>query len=315
MNNGVKLLVNETLARLREEFEFIATLSRRTCANIVEVGFNRVSLPAAFILTQLAVDLQPITVRGLMYRAQAAGLYPSTSQKFYEQTARIVLKLRREGIISYSWIVDSTRRRLKPSSWSGLGDFAESATRAYRLDFWRQQDDYVEVFTEKDAMVAILEPVTYEFDVHLNVIRGQVSETFVWNIAEEWNAIEKPICAYYLGDHDPSGLRIEASLVSKLRGFCNKSFYWKRLAITPKDFADNHLLGFPVKRTGKEGSWRPYIDEYGDRCVEVDALSPDEVRSRVREAIESHIDTAEWAALKTTEELERETLRKTLLVA
>ena len=58
MNNGVKLLVNETLARLREEYEFTATLTRRTCANIVAAGFNRACLPAAFVLTQLAVELQ-----------------------------------------------------------------------------------------------------------------------------------------------------------------------------------------------------------------------------------------------------------------
>src|SRR6266516_7163494 len=315
MNNGVKSLIKETLGRLREEYEFISTLTRQTCANIIEVGFNRVTLPAAFVLTQLALKLHPITVRSLMYRAQAAGLYPSTSQKFYEQTARIVLKLRRAGIISYSWIVDSTRRRLKPSSWSGLNDFAETSTRSCRKDLLARQRDYVEVFTEKDAMAAVIEPITYEYDVHLNVIRGQVSETFVWNVAEAWNEIEKPICAYYLGDHDPSGLRIEASLKSKLYGFCNMMFYWNRLSVTPQDFADLDLLCFPVKRTGKEGSWKPYLAEHGARCVEVDAISPEEIRRRVREAIESHIDQTEWEKLKVTEELERATLRKTLLVA
>jgi hypothetical protein len=94
MNNGVKSLIDETLLRLRADYEFRPTLTRKTYANIVGAGFNRASLAAAFALTQLALQLQPITVRGLMYRAQAAGLYPSTSQKFYEQTARIVLKLR-----------------------------------------------------------------------------------------------------------------------------------------------------------------------------------------------------------------------------
>jgi hypothetical protein len=309
----VDTTAQETCARLREEFEFTPALTPGTYAKIVEVGFNRASLPAAFVLTQLAVRLHPITVRSLMYRAQAAGLYPSTSQKFYDQTARIILKLRREGIIPYSWIVDSTRRRLKPSSWSGLGDFAEDAALAYRKDLWSRQRDYVEVFTEKDAMAAILEPVTAEFDVHLNVIRGQVSETFVWNIAEQWNEIEKPICAYYLGDHDPSGLRIEASLKSKLSGFCNRGFHWKRLAVTPKDFADLDLLGFAVKRKGGRGSWQPYIDEHGDRCVEVDAISPDEIRKRVRKAIKSHIDQGEWKELQKIEKFERETIKDTML--
>ena len=157
-------------------------------------------------------------------------------------------------------------------------------------------------------MSAVIEPVTAEFDVHLNVIRGHVSETFVWNIAEEWKEIEKPIYAYYLGDHDPSGLRIESSLNSKLSRFTEKDLEWERLAITSEDFQSD-LLGFPVKRSG---SWRPLPGAYGDRCVEVDALPPGEIRRRVREAIERHIDYDQWWRLQETERLERETLKSTL---
>src|SRR5437870_7689856 len=98
-------------------------LTPETYANIFAAGFNRATLKTAFVLCQLAIQHQPISVRGLMYRAQAAGLFQSTSLKYYQQTARVILKLRREGIVPYNWIVDSTRRRLKPSSWSGLADF------------------------------------------------------------------------------------------------------------------------------------------------------------------------------------------------
>jgi hypothetical protein len=162
-------------------------------------------------------------------------------------------------------------------------------------------------FFVKDAMAGISEPVTTEFDVHLNVIRGHVSETFVWNIAEEWKEIEKPIFAYYLGDHDPAGLKIESSLRSKLASFTQKEFAWERLAITGVDFADASLLGFPVKRSG---SWREYLTQHGDRCVEVDALPPSDIRERIKRAIESHIDVGEWEALQQTEGLERETWRE-----
>jgi hypothetical protein len=300
-------LIEATLAELTG-FGFKAELTHETYQAIARSGFNRATLGAAFFLTQLALECQPITVRGLMYRAQAAGLFPSTSLSYYQQTARVVLKLRRAGLVPYRWIVDSTRRRLKPSSWSGLGDFAEDAARAYRLDFWSRQAEYLEFFCEKDAMSAIIESVTYEFDVHLNIIHGQVSETFVWNIAEEWKEIEKPIYAYYLGDHDPSGLKIEASLKSKLSYFTDKDFEWERLAITREDFMSD-LLGFGVKRSG---SWRDYLVQYGDRCVEVDALPPGEIRKRVRQTIERHIDHAEWCRLQATERLERETLESTL---
>ena len=99
-----------------------------------------------------------------------------------------------------------------------------------------------------------IEPVTEEFDVHLNIIRGQVSETFLWNVAEEWKEIQKPIFAYYLGDHDPAGLRIETSLISRLSHFCARPFRWRRLAITADDLADMNLLGFPVNRKHPVGA-------------------------------------------------------------
>jgi len=67
-----------------------------------------------------------------------------------------------------------------------------------------------------------------------------------------------------------------------------------------------------ASRTGPEGSWQPYIDEHGDRCVEVDALPPNEIRQRVEGAIESHIDQSEWERLQRTERLELETFRKTI---
>jgi hypothetical protein len=302
-------LIDETLAKL-SRIGFDARPSE-TYEEIVAEGFNRATLKAAFVLYQLALKLEPVTVRQLLYRAQAAGLYPDTSHSYYQQACRVILKLRRAGIMPYSWVVDSTRRRLKPSSWSGLSDFAETAARAYRKDFWSRQTDYIEFFVEKDAMSGVIEPVTEEYDVHLNVIRGQVSETFVWNIAEQWNEIDKPIFAYYLGDHDPAGLGIAASLESKLRAFTNKDFQWQRLAITPYDFVNANLLGFPVKRTS--AGWREYLETYGDRCVEVDALDPEVIRHRIRKAIEQHIDEAEWEALKLIEEQERETLKETML--
>ena len=301
------LLVEETLDRLRA-WGFEPGLTREGYNNIAAIGgFNRATFHIAFALAELALHHQPATVRQLMYRAQAAGIFPDTSDPYYDQTGRALLKLRRAGLVPYEWISDSTRRRLKPSSWSGLSDYLDSVRECYRKDLWAAQRDYVEVFVEKDAMAGVIEPVTDEFDIYLNVIRGQVSETFAWNVAEQLKRIEKPIFLYYLGDHDPAGLGIEASLRSKLERFVGKSFAWQRLAITEVDFANSDLLGFPVKRSG---SWREYLHRFGNRCVEVDAIAPDEIRGRVRAAIERHINVVAWQKLQKTEKLESETLGK-----
>jgi hypothetical protein len=260
-------------------------------------------------LVQILSKEQPITVRGAFYRAVSAGFFPDTSDTHYRTCGNIVLKLRRLGIPPYSWISDSTRRRIKPSSWTGLADYAETVRDAYRKDLWAGQPHYVEVFVEKDAMAGVLEPVTDGFDVTLNVIRGCCSETFVYRVAEIWRQIEKPIYAFYLGDHDPSGLRIEADLLNRIRGFGANPAAWERLAITPDDFQNSNLLGFPVKKNPKvKGAWEPYLAVFGDRCVEVDAIPANEIRHRVGRAILSHIDQHEWDILRIIEQEEKQDL-------
>jgi hypothetical protein len=154
-------------------------------------------------------------------------------------------------------------------------------------------------------MAGVIEPVTSGFDVYLNVIRGYPSETFVWNIAEQWKEIEKPISVYYLGDHDPAGLKIEQDLIRRLEDFSDIDVGWQRLAVTTDDFADPGIIGFPVKKNGSKGSWQPHLDRFGDRCVEVDAIPAQVIRTRVQEAIIAHIDKHEWEFLQEQEKREK----------
>jgi hypothetical protein len=71
-------------------------------------------------------------------------------------------------------------------------------------------------------MTGVIEPATYEYDVTLRPVRGFGSETFLYNIAEEWKQIKKPIRVYYLGDHDPSGFSIEENIKKRLIEFSGR---------------------------------------------------------------------------------------------
>jgi len=272
-------------------------------------NFDKRTLTQSLSLGLIFDGEHPLTVRAAFYRGVSAGLWPETSKPHYDQCKNIILKMRRLGILPWEYVADSTRRRLKPSSWSGLADFADTVAQAYRKNLWERQPHYIELFCEKDAMAGIIEPVTSEFDVHLNIIRGHVSETFVHQIGSEWARIEKPIYAAYLGDHDPDGFGIEATLKRKLLEYSETSFWWQRLAITPSDFNNADLIGFPVKKNGAKKRWKPYLDKHGDRCVEVDAVNANEVRGRVRDWILKHVDAAEWQFLQDQEAREREHLK------
>jgi hypothetical protein len=248
---------------------------------------------------------QPMTLRQLFYQLVSAGRL-SNSQKEYKRLGGVMTRLREAGDVPFAWLVDHVRATLKPSSWSGLADFGDTVRQAYRKDLWAQMPCHIEVFVEKDAIAGTIQPVTREYDVALQVCRGYASLSFVGEIAAQWSEIEKAVHAYYLGDYDPSGFDIERDLREKLSRYSGRSFEWSRLAVSEADFDLHDLIALPVKNTDKRA--RAFHTQHGNRCAEVDALPPTELRHRVRQAIESHIEPTRWARLQEVERLERETL-------
>ena len=95
-------------------------LDEESVQNIAAEGFHTKTLALALVATDILMDEQPITLRGLMYRVVSAGWLPSTDQKYYSQLGRIMTQLREHGLVSFDWIVDGIRMTDKPSSWSGL---------------------------------------------------------------------------------------------------------------------------------------------------------------------------------------------------
>jgi hypothetical protein len=225
--------------------------------------------------------------------------------------------------------VDHVRATLKPSSWSGLADFGDAVRESYRKNLWAGMEHHVEIFVEKDAVAGTIQPVTEEYNIHLRVLRGYSSVSFAGEVADLWEQIEKPVYAYYLGDFDPSGFDLERDLREKLQRYSHRFDYflmydrdfaprpkhvndganrtvWSRLAVVEQDFSEFKLIELPVKKSDKRAA--RFLDDYGSRCAEVDAIPPSELRRRVQEAIESHIHAERWSRLREVERLEQETL-------
>jgi hypothetical protein len=266
------------------------TLTEESRRNIVGTGLRSKNLPLAFVATQLALEENPITLRGLMYRVVSAGWLPSTDREHHTRLGRVMTALREAGVAPFRWIVDNVRSTEKPSSWSGLEDFAETVRRIYRKDLWAQLPEYVHVIAEKDAIAGVLAPATREHAVALSPIRGYVSLSFAHEIAETWNRIAKPIYAYYLGDFDASGFDLERDIRDKLSRYCDRPFTWQRVAVDREDFADFNLIPLKPKRT--DSRYKRFVAEHGSECAELDAVPATELRRRLKEAITAHIDPA-----------------------
>jgi hypothetical protein len=163
-------------------------------------------------------------------------------------------------------------------------------------------------------MTGVIEPITAKYDVALTPLRGNNSETWVYDIAEIWRGIDKPIFAYYLGDHDPNGLDIERDFRQRLEGYLEgRPYHWQRLAVTHGDFQDPQYLQyhfeveyFEAANRKITGYWLTYKNTYGVQAMELDAIPTAGIRYRVEQAIIKHIDISKWNALSAIEKQEKQ---------
>ncbi len=205
----------------------------------------------------------------------------------------------------FSWIVDNTRWMRKPRAFESVEDALKDTADFYRRALWANQEDYVEIWLEKEALAGVLYPVTREYDVPLMVTRGYPSISYVYSAAEAITEVEKPTFIYYLGDHDPSGVDIPRNVEERLREFApDADITFERIAVTPEQIVDYDLPTRPTKKSDTRAK------SFEGESVEVDAIDPDDLRQLVRDAIEFHIDPDALAVTKAAEDSEREILER-----
>jgi hypothetical protein len=187
-------------------------------------------------------------------------------------------------------------------------DALRYTARTYRRAVWTNQPDYVEVWTEKDALAGVLYEVTDEWDVPLMVSKGFASVTYVYDAAQTILRKQKPAYIYYFGDHDPSGVLIDKSIERRLREFAPEAdLTFERVAVLPHQIEELDLPTRPTKRGATNMHARTGFK--GD-SVEVDAIPPAVLRELVQECIDHHVDQRELEILQAAEASEREILLK-----
>lgn len=248
-----------------------------------------------------------LTLRQIYYQLVAKQIIPSR-QNYYHKLSRLCVIGRNEGILPEDSFSDRLREVDKLSSWIDLKEFFYTVKRSYRKDKWENQDCYIEIWTEKDALRSVLTEITYPYDVSLMVARGQLSRTAIYETSErDKDKSDKECFLYYAGDFDPSGLSIYDSIKKGLEGF-GIFINYERIALTPEQIKKYQLPSDPGKRT--DPNYKGFVEIYGDIVVGLDFLPPDELRNIVKNCIEKNIDYELLAQVQEIEEEEQIRLDK-----
>jgi len=252
-------------------------------------------------LVEIVLADAPMTVRQVYYQAVSRALCDKT-EAAYDAVGRALLVARRDERLPYWTIADSTRWMRKPATYNNLDAALLECAKTYRRALWNEQDAYVEVWLEKDALSGVLVPVTEKYDVPLMTVRGYASESFLASAAEVIAAVGKPTYLYYFGDHDPSGVDIPVVVERRLRAMApGAEIHFERVAVTPQQIESMQLPTRPTKKTDSRS--RNFIGE----SVEVDAIPPTDLRELVEACIKQHLDPEVYRKTLIVEAAERAT--------
>jgi hypothetical protein len=245
---------------------------------------------------------RPMTVRQVFYQLVSRGVIAKTEAEYKSTVCRLLVEMRRDGTLDYDDIADNTRWMRKPRTYNSLEAALERTRLTYRRSVWDDQDAYVEVWLEKEALAGVLVDVTQRWDVPLMVTRGYPSVSFLHSAAESIEANEKPAYLYYFGDRDPSGMDIDRFVEREIRGKVTVDLHFERVAVTETQLGELRLPTRPTKRTDSRAKG------FEGDSVEVDAIDPDTLREICERTITAHLDYDAYERLLVVEEQERETL-------
>lgn len=140
----------------------------------------------------------------------------------YKKLGNILDDCRYAGVIDWNAIEDRGRVPYIPYSADDIADGFNDLKYSYRLDRQQGQKNYIELWSEKDALSGILRRVTEEFHIQLVINKGYTSSSAVHvsykRLADK--ILEgKKVTILYFGDHDPSGLDMVRDITDRLSMF------------------------------------------------------------------------------------------------
>ena len=249
-------------------------------------------------------ESSPMTLRQLFYALVSRQIIDNTKGS-YKAVGHALVYARQNDLISWDDIEDRLRRPRHVSMWDGLVDFAETASQAYRRNVWPTQSTYFEVWLEKDALSGIFEAILRQYGVTLNVGRGYDGWSSIYNAANRFGDGDDKAILYF-GDFDPSGEDMVRSLRDRLAFFGSEPEITKS-ALTENDIEKYNL---PPDFT-KESDTRQaaFIEKFGDKAVELDALPLTILEERIEHEIRARMNIDALEIILSKENKERKKLK------
>jgi transposase-like protein len=241
----------------------------------------------------------PVTLRQLFYQLVAAGLIPNT-RAAYQRLSKVTAAGRRDG--SFPDLIDDSIIH-RNEHFDGVSDALNSILNWYRRDRTEGQPVAIYIAVEKAGLVEQLRAWFSDLGIPIIALGGYASQSYVKMVQDDVDADGREAILLYAGDYDPSGEDID-------RDFIARSDCWsrvERVALTTEQVIAHNLPPMPGKQTDPRAAG--FIATHGELVqVELDALSPTDLRALFQAAIDVEWDSDAYDAVMAEEHEDREKL-------
>jgi hypothetical protein len=279
----------------------------------IEKRFNRSSVEIIAIAETICQEYArrglSLTLRQLYYQFVARG-YIDNRQTEYKRIGSIVADARLAGLIDWDHIEDRTRFLRGVTTWTSPNQILRAVAGQFQTNRWRNQDQHVEVWIEKDALVGVIQNPCSRWHVDYFACRGYASASEVRSAGVRFvhhESMGRHTTVIHLGDHDPSGLDMTRDLEDRLRLFGSRVDV-HRIALNMNQVEQYTPPPNPAKMTDSRAN--DYVDLYGFESWELDALDPTVIQDLVEGEILARLDMNEWNRVTAEDLAVRETLKR-----
>ena len=248
-----------------------------------------------------------LTLRQVYYQLVARDIIPN-NERSYKNTGNLISDGRMAGLIDWEAIIDRTRELRQNSHWNSPASIIQVCAKQFQYDKWEDQENYVEVWVEKDALIGVIERASRRLDIPFFSCRGYTSQSEMWSAAQRFIDQEdsgRQTVIIHLGDHDPSGKDMSRDIVDRMTVFGANPIF-SRIALNMNQIEEYSPPPNPTKLTDSRATG--YISEFGEECWELDALKPEVIDALIINTVNQYIDLSKFNKMKEKEQSARRIL-------
>ncbi len=250
-----------------------------------------------------------LTLRQLYYQFVSRDLI-ANKQTEYKRLGSVINDARLAGLIDWDMIEDRTRNVRTVASWNDPADIIDAVARQYKEDLWAKQPYRIEVWIEKDALLGVIEPVCDRYRLPYFACRGYSSQSEQYRAGKrfaDWRENGQTPIVLHLGDHDPSGIDMTRDNADRLAMFAADEVEVQRLALNMDQVRRYRPPPNPAKES--DGRSAGYIEKFGAKSWELDALDPKVIDRIIDGAVQGYLDADLWDEAQASENHNKATLQ------